>query len=87
MIAFYSTLIGMVLLFAVFAIYKIHEDEKFLQKMRQIQMDSLIKRNSNKIELYILVDSDSRICYTGSYSDCKNQLTKELKLIKLEGVL
>jgi hypothetical protein len=39
------------------------------------------------ISLHVLVDNDGRITYTGSYKDCKNQLTKDLKLIKLEGIL
>lgn len=39
------------------------------------------------ISLYILVDNDHRIIYTGSKEDCQKQLTKDLKLIKLEGMI
>jgi hypothetical protein len=41
----------------------------------------------NLISLYVLVDNDGRISYTGSYEDCKKQLTNDYKLIKLEGTL
>jgi hypothetical protein len=51
-----------------------------------IYLDSTYS-NKSTISLYVLVDNNNRICYTGSYQDCKNQLTTELRLIKLEGIL
>lgn len=45
-----------------------------------------LSSKDNVIELYVLVDNESRIVYTGSYQDCKNHKIKELKLIKLTGV-
>ena len=42
------------------------------------------------ITLYVLVDKDDRIVYSGDYRDCNNannNLDNEFKLIKLEGVL
>lgn len=70
--------------FLIYLSYIVYKDEKFLKEIRQSSMDSLIERKT--IELYILIDSDSRICYTGSYIDLKSKQTNELKLIKLEGV-
>lgn len=40
-----------------------------------------------KIELYVLVDNEGRILYTGSYKDCEYNLNTHLKIIKLEGIL
>lgn len=39
------------------------------------------------IELWILIDTSGRICYTGEYKDLLTQQTSELKLIKLTGDL
>ncbi len=49
--------------------------------------DMLFTDKKNIIELYVLIDKDKRITYTGSYQSCKSNLNKELKLIKLEGIL
>jgi hypothetical protein len=38
-------------------------------------------------EIYILIDKDERVVYSGSKEDCKKQLTKDYKIIKLEGTL
>lgn len=43
--------------------------------------------NIKTISLYVLVDNEGRISYTGSKEQCKDNLTKDLKLIKLEGIL
>lgn len=40
----------------------------------------------NVVSLYVLVDEQKRIVYTGEYTDLETKLTPELKLIKLEGV-
>lgn len=51
-----------------------------------IYLDSTYS-NKSTISLYVLVDKDGRISYTGTYEDCKTQLNRELKLLKLEGIL
>ncbi len=70
-----------------FMIHDSHEQYKFLERVHQLQMDSIIERNKNLIELHVLVDKDGRISYTGEYKDLKSKQTPELKLVKLEGVL
>ena len=42
-----------------------------------------------QISLYVLVDTDGRICYSGSYDDCyeanKRVLSNDCKIIELKG--
>ena len=42
-----------------------------------------------QISLYVLVDSDGRICYSGSHNDCychlNNGLFKDCKIVELKG--
>lgn len=51
------------------------------------QITDVVTEKMKTIELYVLVDNDTRITYTGTYKDCKRKLSKDVKLIKLEGIL
>jgi hypothetical protein len=41
------------------------------------------------ISLYVLVDKDGRVCYSGSYEDCYkynfNGMIPDLKIVELKG--
>jgi hypothetical protein len=53
-----------------------------------VTFSQILSNNDKKlISLYVLVDNEGRVSYTGSEEQCKAKLTEELKLIKLEGIL
>jgi hypothetical protein len=59
----------------------------FIVSILLLFLNQPVNSDQKTINLRVLVDNEGRITYTGSKEQCQSNLTKELKLIKLEGIL